>query len=507
MRHRFPRCQIALALLAIAFGGCARAGFKGQSADDGPRHPDTVALSDTVANNTVADAAADAPSVPPTTRVSGGTTDPAWTDVELGSTALQGSTIHLEEEDGFGTKNAVLPTAVAWGAAASHQDHIYLFGGGTKVGTYASTTQISAYSPASDTVTPVGSLPYPLLGLQAVPAKDGKIYVMMGIDPTISAIYESRALRYDPVLHSVSVAFEGLYAAYHHGSALGADDVIYSFAGYGSGPLQTTIEGFDPANATIVQVGTDLAAYGARDKLSAHVVPNGDIYLFGGALTHDDAAHLGGQISNQIIKFTPSTSSVTLLTATLPEPLINMAGGVLPDGRIYLAGGDTPSGQTTVPTKAIYCFDPTTGALTTLIDKLPEALGGAAAAVGANGKLYLLGGRTQGGLSAKILELHPYAADGEVIGPVIDTGAAATSWGELDWQATVPTGTTVELHVRAADAAFTSADNTPSWQSVNTPPVTTGLPQGRYLQWKATLRTSNTALTSTLAWVSLSYGE
>lgn len=486
-------------VLSLLVSGCFRAGF---DARGGPGADGSV--TDTAVADVRGAAAADAG--PAATTTSGGASDPAWSGVALTSVESdKGGRVSLEETPGFAVKKAELSSGRAWGAAAALGDRIYVIGGGTVMGTMSSTDEVMAYAPASDTLTPAATLPYSLIGTRAVTGPDDKIYVVMGEDPTISAVYEARVLRFDPSTSKVTTAVDGMYAAYHHAAALGDDGLIYAFAGYGSGPIQKTIEAFDPATDAIVPVAATLPS--EREKLAAFAAPSGDIYLFGGALVHADGAHEGGQITDQILRFRLSPPAVSVVaTAKLPRPLINVAGGVLSDGAIYLVGGDTTDGGGTLPTSAVLRFDPQTETLTTVADTLPAALSGAAAAVAQNGKLYLFGGRRASGLNDDILEMRPYASDGALLGPVIDTGAAGTACTRLDWTAQAPAGTTLEVSVRGSDAKPDQGAASPAWQTVSGPPATSGLPSGRYLQWRVRLTTSNSALTPTLDQISLSFG-
>jgi hypothetical protein len=53
--------------------------------------------------------------------------------------------------------------------------------------------------------------------------------------------------------------------------------------------------------------------------------------------------------------------------------------------------------------------------------------------------------------------------------------------------------------VRASDTLFTNTDALPAWQQSGWPsPVNSGLPSGRYLQWRATLSTSDMSRTAIL---------
>ena len=91
---------------------------------------------------------------------------------------------------------------------------------------------------------------------------------------------------------------------------------------------------------------------------------------------------------------------------------------------------------------------------------------------------------------------------GIIASKVRDTGVAGARWDALFWDETVEADTTdITFEVRASGALF--AEDTPPetlpWISVaGNSPVTSGLPSGRYMQWRATLTTSDTLKTPTL---------
>jgi hypothetical protein len=94
-----------------------------------------------------------------------------------------------------------------------------------------------------------------------------------------------------------------------------------------------------------------------------------------------------------------------------------------------------------------------------------------------------------------------YASLGTIASQVLDTGVAGARWDALFWDETLQSGTDLTFEVRASDTPFV-ADTPPAtlpWTSVvGTSPVTSGLPSGRYMQWRATLTTSDTSKTPTL---------
>jgi len=80
------------------------------------------------------------------------------------------------------------------------------------------------------------------------------------------------------------------------------------------------------------------------------------------------------------------------------------------------------------------------------------------------------------------------------------------TWEWLTWTETVPANTDISFEVRASDTLFTKDDNTIPWISVgSSPPVSSGLPTGRYIQWRATLTTSDTRYSPMLHYVSAQF--
>ena len=88
---------------------------------------------------------------------------------------------------------------------------------------------------------------------------------------------------------------------------------------------------------------------------------------------------------------------------------------------------------------------------------------------------------------------------GTLSSQVFDTGNAGSRWDSLFWDTALVAGTNVTFEVRASDTLFTNTDALPAWQQSGWPsPVNSGLPSGRYLQWRATLSTSNSSRTPIL---------
>ena len=103
-------------------------------------------------------------------------------------------------------------------------------------------------------------------------------------------------------------------------------------------------------------------------------------------------------------------------------------------------------------------------------------------------------------------DLRYYYSSGTIASQVLDTGTAGAKWDALFWDQTLPAGTGITFEVRASDVLFAKGDLNPSWATVGgAAPVTAGLPSGRYKQWRATLTTTDTSATPTLAEVRVYY--
>ena len=99
-----------------------------------------------------------------------------------------------------------------------------------------------------------------------------------------------------------------------------------------------------------------------------------------------------------------------------------------------------------------------------------------------------------------------YVSPGTLASQVLDTGGAGTTWNMLFWDETLVSNTDITFEVRASDTPFNAGDASPSWTNVGgTSPVITGLPNGRYKQWRVILTTSDAANTPTMHEVRLYY--
>jgi hypothetical protein len=96
-------------------------------------------------------------------------------------------------------------------------------------------------------------------------------------------------------------------------------------------------------------------------------------------------------------------------------------------------------------------------------------------------------------------EESQYLSLGTIASKVRNTGVAGARWDALFWDETLESSANITFHVRASDTSFAKDASSPSWTLAgDTSPVTSGLPSGQYMQWRATLTTSDTSKTPTL---------
>jgi|GEM_PF-966816 len=99
-----------------------------------------------------------------------------------------------------------------------------------------------------------------------------------------------------------------------------------------------------------------------------------------------------------------------------------------------------------------------------------------------------------------------YVPSGTIASQVYDSISSGATWDSLYWIETLPASTDITFEIRTSNSLFLKDAATPSWISVGgTSPVISGLPDGRYKQWRATLATTDSANTPTLSEVTVYY--
>lgn len=105
-------------------------------------------------------------------------------------------------------------------------------------------------------------------------------------------------------------------------------------------------------------------------------------------------------------------------------------------------------------------------------------------------------------LRVEWMRLSPYRPEGRFTSRVLDAGAPS-AWGPLTWDAGVPDRTSLAVEVRAGDVASPD-DRWPPWRLVARSGDAVGA-TSRYLQYRATLTTSDPSWTPALRQVRVAY--
>ena len=170
-----------------------------------------------------------------------------------------------------------------------------------------------------------------------------------------------------------------------------------------------------------------------------------------------------------------------------PEPLI-LAMCVLPDGQLLVGTGDNGK---------IYRVTTTGDAVS--LGKVEASQVLALRRAASADKILLATGN-----AGKLFELKPAHVDeGTLVSDVHDTNVASR-WGRLFWEANTPEGTAITFATRTGNTDDPD-DTWSDWSEELTEPAgsTVVSPAARFIQWRATLKTSDASATPTLKRVRL----
>jgi phosphodiesterase/alkaline phosphatase D-like protein len=96
--------------------------------------------------------------------------------------------------------------------------------------------------------------------------------------------------------------------------------------------------------------------------------------------------------------------------------------------------------------------------------------------------------------------------NGTLASNVWNTAVSGETWQTLSWDETLHANSNITFEVRASDTSFVQGASSPAWISVGgSSPVTSGLPSGQYMQWRATLTTNDNSNTPVLHDVTVAY--
>ena len=283
-------------------------------------------------------------------------------------------------------------------AVASDGSAVFIFGG-TNGNTYpGGLTDILRYIPATNVVERLSdTLPY---DLSAVPAVwvGGKYYLFGGISTSsysgavacngstgVCAGDRDDILRYDPEAHTIDTVAH-LPVGRHAASAIWTGQYIFVFGGIGL----SDIVRFNPANNEVAVMGAQLPT--CRALMSA-VWDGTEALLFGG-----NGGYAGCGPTTEIVRYNPSTDTVTVAAAAFPSP-IGATSAIWDGNNAYIFGGGD-GGDT------IWQYDPRADTLTAAPVTLPSPRFFTGAAL-VGGKAFIIGGSSGTADLTEIVELDP----------------------------------------------------------------------------------------------------
>lgn len=257
-----------------------------------------------------------------------------------------------------------MPTSL-WrrnGAAVADPDgRIYALGG-------TQSNTVEAYSPSTNTWTPVAPMTVGRWYFAATAGSDGRIYAMgnYGSDANSAEVYDPQTNTWTPIAPMSTDRWE-------LAAATGPDGRIYAIGGRDmSGNDLTTAEVYDPHSnkwAAIAPLPNPV------DGGAAVTGPDGRIYV------------VGGDGNQSVLAYQPTSNTWTTL-ARLPIGDMRWPGvAVGADDRIYVMGSFSISGIT----NSVEAYDIRTN-MWQSVASMPLARWGLAAATGQDGRIYAIGG-------------------------------------------------------------------------------------------------------------------
>lgn len=395
-------------------------------------------------------------------------------------------------------------------------------------------------------------LPVPAAAFGTV-SVGGKIYVAGGIGGFL--LFLNKLQIYDPTTDKWALGPPMPTAREKLGAAVGEDGKIYVFGGIGRDGYLDNVEAFDPATGQWERrapMPFPEACYATQ------LGSDGKIYLMGG---HWQPPSLGSYDDTDTVLAYDTVADSWQTVGRMSSARAEMGSGRLPDGSFVVAGGDTGGdGLSPLSLAIAERYDPVAEEWQRLPDlKYPRnwpgvavtqtgdvfAIGGAAggdnswelnsvevlaagsstwnkstpmnlerallgAATDESGNIYAIGGvrglPLQELYTSKVESYNPaekYYASGELTSAVEDIGRLA-SWEAIEWTASQPTSTSVELQTRSSVDGSTWSDWSKSY-AANGSKISS--PPGRYIQYKAVLATADHLVTPKLSDVTIKYNS
>lgn len=283
----------------------------------------------------------------------------------------------------LGTSLTPLPAPRAFaGAAVGDDGRLYVVGGIDSSMSVESDTVI-IYNTTTGSSTYGHKMQVGVYAAVCVKAASGKIYVVGGWNSTAGAVVATTQI-YDPVLDSWTTGAPMPTAMYYGTATLGADGKIYAFGGWNSGPLDDT-QIYDP-------VGNSWASGAAMPVkkwgLSSVTVGPNSIMVIGGG-NYSSAA------TSRVDVYNPSSDSWSP-AAPMNTPKCHAGAAMGRNGFAYSLGGSDSPGAFSAGTEydTIERYDVAANSWELSSDTLSQARSAFGAAVDEFGRVFIAGGFT-----------------------------------------------------------------------------------------------------------------
>ncbi|MBV9281160.1 MAG: hypothetical protein JOZ41_13850 [Chloroflexi bacterium] len=271
---------------------------------------------------------------------------------------------------------APLPAGRMGPAAASAGGLLYVFGGGACSTPGGWCRTFESFNPRTNRWTSRGNMPQALGGLlSATTGPNNRIYLVSsgGLGaPGGTLVYDARTNTWKQVKPPPGVQDSAQLVTGSHGR-------IYAVGGRVSGNWIGALSSFNPGT----DAWTALPPFPVpRPSPAAAAGPDGRIYVIGG---FDQSGK-----SDRVDAYSPKTNSWSP-AAPLPTGRAELQAVTGPDGRIYAIGGGAGSRCLTSPCDVVEAYDVRRNTWTA-VAPLPHPRWVFAAAVGPDGRIYVLGG-------------------------------------------------------------------------------------------------------------------
>lgn len=257
----------------------------------------------------------------------------------IGGGFLNGTYVSNVEEydpatDTWTTKSAIPTPRSDMGLVTASDGKLYFIGGGIFIGgSGASTSDVNAYDPATDTWTTKASLPAPIGDPAASLNANGNIYIVGGYNEQ-GQFYNNTVYEYNPTTDTWTTDSPFPVAINSLGGALGGDGKVYVLGGWTSqsGAVNTNYAGLSAplvgaitTSANPVQVNTSLTSSANFTDGNTSGGPHTAIWNWGdqtpnttGTVTEPNGSNPGTAGPDSHTYTTPGVYTITLTVTNNP---------------------------------------------------------------------------------------------------------------------------------------------------------------------------------------------